>query len=183
MPNHCTNKLNVTGPAADLAAFRERFRGPNGEADFNGFVPMPESLAVGDVGALSGVASHGVPFDDLTAEQLDAIGYFLRRVGEEETRRQYDILRENKRLYGYTDWYGWCSEKWGTKWNAYYIADVTVSPDGRTLHYRFDTAWAPPVPVFAAASKAFPSLRLHVSWREEGGAHDTFDMKAGEYVY
>jgi len=44
------------------------------------------------------------------------------------------------------NWYGWCCENWGTKWNSY---DGNVSDSGIS----FNTAWAPPTPVIAALAK------------------------------
>lgn len=34
------------------------------------------------------------------------------------------------------DWYNWCIEKWGTKWNAY---DTYINEE--KLYAKFDTAW------------------------------------------
>ena len=43
----------------------------------------------------------------------------------------------NMKIYGHPTWYDWCCENWGTKWNSMH-GDA----------YSFDTAWAPPVPIF-----------------------------------
>jgi hypothetical protein len=52
------------------------------------------------------------------------------------------------------NWYDWCVENWGTKWNSY---DGNVTEDGIS----FNTAWAPPTPVIVAlAKKIGKSLRL-----------------------
>ena len=44
------------------------------------------------------------------------------------------------------NWYDWCCENWGTKWNSY---DGNVTDDG----IGFNTAWSPPSPVITALSK------------------------------
>lgn len=51
---------------------------------------------------------------------------------------------ENIRKYGYPQWYDWCVENWGTKWNV--EDDVDVSYDKNTDEYdiTFDTAWSVP---------------------------------------
>jgi hypothetical protein len=49
-------------------------------------------------------------------------------------------------LTGDWDWYNWRVENWGTKWEV----DVNTTRSGKTLALAFDSAWAPPVPVFEA---------------------------------
>ena len=51
---------------------------------------------------------------------------------------------ENIKKYGYPQWYDWCIENWGTKWNV--EDDVDVNYDKNTDEYdiTFDTAWSVP---------------------------------------
>ena len=49
--------------------------------------------------------------------------------------------------YGFSDWYAWQIEHWGTKWDACNI-DAELSADGSLVLY-FDTAWSPPVGIYA----------------------------------
>jgi hypothetical protein len=53
---------------------------------------------------------------------------------------------ENKELmkkYGYSDWYGWACDNWGTKWD---ISEFYgVDRDGDTISFAFSSAWSPPV--------------------------------------
>lgn len=51
------------------------------------------------------------------------------------------------------DWYNWCIEKWGTKWNTY---DTFVDVDN--LSIGFDTAWDAPFLVFEKISEYEPEL-------------------------
>ena len=44
MPNHCDNKLTVTGPKAEVDRFILKARGEKECLDVNKFVPMPEEL-------------------------------------------------------------------------------------------------------------------------------------------
>jgi len=52
---------------------------------------------------------------------------------------------ENKELmkkYGYSDWYGWACDNWGTKWD---ISEFYgVDRQGDTISFAFSSAWAPP---------------------------------------
>jgi hypothetical protein len=52
------------------------------------------------------------------------------------------------------NWYNWCCENWGTKWNSY---DGNVTEDG----IGFNTAWAPPSPLIAVlANQIDKPLRM-----------------------
>ena len=62
---------------------------------------------------------------------------------------------ELEKKYGFSDWYGWANNNWGTKWNVYandfYPEDpkveLTADDDNyeAQLAFGFDTAWAPPI--------------------------------------
>ena len=60
---------------------------------------------------------------------------------------------ENKELikkYGYSDWYGWACDNWGTKWDLceFYGVDrqyLTETSEGEsTISFAFSSAWSPP---------------------------------------
>ncbi len=77
----------------------------------------------------------------------------------------------NYRKYGVIDWYHWCCQNWGTKWNA---GDVEVWEQDDELCYRLDTAWSPPVgvidfmPTFLKQIEC-PDLKIEWLWAEEQG--------------
>lgn len=53
----------------------------------------------------------------------------------------------NVHRFGHNDWYDWCIENWGTKWNA----KETFVVDDHTVD--FETAWSMPEPVFVELAK------------------------------
>lgn len=63
---------------------------------------------------------------------------------------------ENERAFKVTA-LDWCTENWGTKWNAYQQREIVKTKDSLTLC--FDTAWSIPYPWFAAVFN-----KLHVSF-------------------
>lgn len=50
--------------------------------------------------------------------------------------------------YGADNWYDWCVQNWGTKWNC--DMDCENSSDASIS---MDTAWSPPIPIVAQLSK------------------------------
>ena len=53
--------------------------------------------------------------------------------------------------YGYSDWYGWACDNWGTKWDIceYFGVDrqyLSEQSDGEsTISFSFSSAWSPPI--------------------------------------
>lgn len=46
--------------------------------------------------------------------------------------------------YGYSNWYDYCTNEWGTKWDVGDQGCSDIHPDGTMLHTYFDSAWSPP---------------------------------------
>jgi len=116
MPNWCNNTLEITH--SDPAMI-ERARSAFADGRLlDEFHPVPNDLKI--------VAG---------------------RVGADDDQAQKDLVAQeqaNRAKYGYANWYDWCVNEWGTKWdvggNGYEAQDI---PNG--LIMTFDSAWAPPV--------------------------------------
>lgn len=55
--------------------------------------------------------------------------------------------RDMAAKYGATDWYSWCVNNWGTKWD---VGDKDISTDdlpieAGSITFSFDSAWSPPI--------------------------------------
>ena len=64
-------------------------------------------------------------------------------------------------------WFHWCTEHWGTKWEACEVKRMTREDDGVVV-YDFITAWAPPVEWLTAVAKQFPALHFWLRYEEPG---------------
>ena len=69
----------------------------------------------------------------------------------------WDVQRANPNR----NWYDWCNQNWGTKWNAYEIEKRATGV------YWFATAWPPPLPVMRTLSTLFPELVIEIDYQEE----------------
>jgi hypothetical protein len=47
--------------------------------------------------------------------------------------------------YGYSSWYDYCVNEWGTKWDVGEDGASDIHPDGTMLNTYFDSAWSPPI--------------------------------------
>jgi len=54
---------------------------------------------------------------------------------------------ERRAQTGYTDWYNFCTNRWGTKWDISIQEVCDRDEDGLGFAGSFDTAWAPPTGV------------------------------------
>jgi hypothetical protein len=113
MPNWCNNTVEIYH---NDPAMIERARKAFNEGKFlSEFIPVPEDLQIA-----AGFLGNG---DEQTALEL---------------KEQANIKK-----HGYKNWYDFCVNEWGTKWDVgadgYPAEDI---PGGLML--TFDSAWAPP---------------------------------------
>jgi hypothetical protein len=59
-----------------------------------------------------------------------------------------EATARNVEKYGYGNWYDWCVNEWGTKWDVGGDGQTDIHPDGRMLHTTFDSAWSPPIAAY-----------------------------------
>jgi len=82
--------------------------------------------------------------------------------------------KANKEKYGYTDWYQWRIDKWGTKWpdsDTRSESDpvIATSSDGvSTIAFGFETPWGPPIEAFHKISSDYPNLLFCLYYEEPG---------------
>ena len=48
----------------------------------------------------------------------------------------------------YSDWYSFCVNEWGTKWDVESYSEPEVSESGLSLEASFDSAWSPPIEAY-----------------------------------
>ena len=70
----------------------------------------------------------------------------------------YNLYQET----GYLDWYHWCCNHWGVKWNA-----CDCDFNGDTLY--FDSPWGYPEPIYQKLCETFPDEQIKFRWFEEQG--------------
>jgi hypothetical protein len=193
MPNHVTNKVEITSTNAQEAL---SFMHSDARSfDFNNVIPMPESLNI-ESGTVTDAALAYYLTDGLTkaitadqieeyykeeyfsskAEQVERAVETAQRCLDKDLQTHEQLLELGKKVvlnihtYNCQTWYEWSPQNWGTKWNAY---DITVSEN----QVKFDTAWNSPVPVLDAWIAKF-NLTCTVKAFDEG--HNFWFIKTYE---
>ena len=71
-----------------------------------------------------------------------------------------NLGEKERKKYGKNNWYDWCIENWGTKWN-------TIGTYACENEVFFDTAWDSPVPIFKRLTEIFPNVDMELTYADE----------------
>lgn len=163
MPNWVQNDISLSGEEEDIKKVLELVKSEESDFDFNKIIPMPKELEIAsssdnDFAIICYISNKlTIPFEQLDKRYLKYVtNMFNKNFASDIYERLFDrtddmdrlyelgkICCENIRNYGHVDWYDWCIDNWGTKWNAcdVYAGDNFIS---------FQTAWNVPDPIFEA---------------------------------
>lgn len=151
MPNWCTNAVLIQGEPEEVGKLLEFVEEESNPFSLNKIIVMPPQLREQSAPA-----------------------------------RVEDVIKENVEKYGAKDWYDWANMFWGTKWNTsdtsiIYDNTSPMMPGDRTVRIEFNTAWAPPMPVYEVLAKKFPNTNIFASYDEPGVGFSGWVMyKGGE---
>jgi len=71
---------------------------------------------------------------------------------------------DNLKTHGYTDWYTFCLENWGTKWD---VSNGFINCEEPTcIDVGFETAWSPPIAFYKKMEEL--GFSISADYREEG---------------
>jgi hypothetical protein len=113
MPNWCNNVVELSHENPEM--MERAVKSFNDGSFLNEFIPVPADLQI----------TAGRESDENAQKALE----------EKE--------KANQEKHGYTNWYDYCVNEWGTKWDIEPYEPVTLQEDGR-LTMSFDSAWSPP---------------------------------------
>ena len=149
MPNWCNNSVEIYHE--DPAMIERARKAFNDGALLNEFIPVPEDLRNTVSGSMG-----------------------------EDKRAEHEAQQEaNRAKHGYANWYDYCVNEWGTKWDV--GADGNPAQDiPGGLMLGFDSAWAPPI---AAYEKLMDQgFRIRAMYFEGGMAYaGIFDENGDDY--
>lgn len=172
MPNHVTNIIEIKGDPARIKSLFEAVKNDEyglGSIDFNKLTPMPPELDIEEGSQTKRGLKAYKDFIEVYTFNGKKENYDLAHIPEKAEqaflRVRPDIdpaawelgkkAFQNQQRWGFTTWYGFCTNQWGTKWNAYGYENG-VQFDGNSL--RFLTAWSPPQPVITKLATMYPDL-------------------------
>jgi hypothetical protein len=93
------------------------------------------------------------------------------RCGADDSPEQIALeaaQKNNIEVHGYKDWYDWCVNEWGTKWDV--GADGNPAQDiPGGLMLGFDSAWSPPIQAYGKLEDL--GFRIRAMYYESGMAY------------
>ena len=117
MPNWCNNSVEIYHE--DPAMIERARKAFNGEGLLGEFIPVPQELRDTVSGSM----------------------------GEDKREAHEAQQKANVEKYGYANWYDFCVNEWGTKWEI--GADGNPAQDiPGGLMLGFDSAWSPPIAAY-----------------------------------
>jgi hypothetical protein len=121
MPNWCNNVVELSHE--DPKMMERAVKSFNEGHFLNEFIPVPEELNI-----VAGYAGEGDKQKQLEEQE-----------------------KANDAKYGYKNWYDYCVNEWGTKWDvggdSAYGDPAELNENGR-LTISFDSAWSPPTQAY-----------------------------------
>jgi len=138
MPNWCNNSVEIYH---DDPKMLERVRSAfNGEGLLQEFIPVPKELS-----------------DTVSGSFGDT----------DEQAKLLEKTKANIEKYGYGNWYDFCVNEWGTKWEI--GADGNPAQDiPGGLMLGFDSAWSPPIAAYEKLTNM--GFRIRAMYCESGMA-------------
>lgn len=184
MPNHVENIITLKGDEQRIREMLEEIQYDElglGTVDFNKIIPMPESLNI-ESGSRTdrGLKAYSdfidvYVFSRNAEEALNALQNIPRESENAFLRKRSDVKADewelgktawnNVQNYGASTWYEWCTNNWGTKWNAYGYDEGTDYSASGNLH--FQTAWSAPHPVIKKLAQMYPDIIFEHEWADE----------------
>lgn len=178
MPNWVTNNIlfDCTNSKYTPEDIAKRVHGKTEDGrelvfDFNRITPMPECLNIeassrGEDGyrAYMKFLEESKGKSERQKARLEEM--YRTSVGDESWLLGMSY-HANKRLTGSANWYDWCCNNWGTKWNACDAYMEDPFPGERYLHVSFQTAWSAPRGLIQKLSKILSGVTVEHEWSDE----------------
>lgn len=133
MPNWCNNAIEISHE--DRSKMEALVAAVNEGKFFNHVIPVPESLSI-----VAGVAGPEGSPEQIELEQAE---------------------ERNLAQHGYRNWYDFCVDQWGTKWDTDPYNAVELPADSNKVTFGFDTAWGPATGVYNALMDQGFAVRGH----------------------
>lgn len=166
MPNIAENILKIKGTKQQIEEV-VNYLNPNDNKseviDFNNIKKMPSDL---DITASSlGDVFYEYLYNNEKIDDLKLLKKTFVNGNVNDIKKGLELAiayNNNIKNYGYKEWYDWCEENWGSKWNAF-----DSSFDGNDTFF-FETASNGVNELIELLSKRFEDVEFEYKWHESG---------------
>lgn len=170
MANHVRNRLIIKADEKKIKEITDFLMGePDDDGqpcyiDFNKIITMPAELKIesGSRGEMGEVILNKKGF--YAGQPYEKVKEMFAKLSPEQQEESLKIARKyrsNRKKYGYTTWYDWRVENWGTKWNAF----NQRKPASNEIW--FETAWSCVIKLIGELGEKFPGVTFDYTWADE----------------
>ena len=178
MPNWCTNHITIEGGHDTLAYMDLLMKADAWERSADDdpemgqpmqLVPMPAVLRGTRSPAPTGRFDHDGRLMALVNDP--SLEHWTPERYEVDKAEHYALVEraeQAKAETGYSDWYSWATDEWGTKWSMEvfsYTFDADIDPE--VIRIEGQTAWAPPTELLQKVSEKF-DVKIGLTYCEPG---------------
>lgn len=202
MANDIKNKLVVKcSKKEELENFLEKIKGDNEyngriqDLDFNRIIQMPIELAATSESTATSEAIYYYLVKTNKNDLLPKLLYYpqfysLDRFTNKSQEELQEIFKVGERYYnnyvkyGYTTWYGWAINNWGSKWNCYETWIEECSNTELTMYFETANSGVPNI-VFLL-SKMFPTFSFEYKFADEDLTYNCgegYTNDEGEFIF
>lgn len=190
MPNWVYNNITIQGPTDQVDSIRDRLNAPFTRHYKDYWDSETKKHIEKDIHFSAPVFSFWNivrPSDEIMNEYLEHSPRMKSSLDDKEAWNA-ELIKQYKES---NDWYTWNNRNWGTKWDVAVgdgeeypetelIDEIEEEVGNKSIIYRFDTAWSPPVPAIMALSQLVPNCVVTLDWQEEQGFGGQVEFVRGE---
>jgi len=157
MPNWCFNRVRISlhnMSDEERKKFREETKismENDAEFSFQNILPCPQELRDHSSGSFCTEEEYA----DQEPCKFDGSLRMTKKMSEKFTEK-----------FGAKDWYNWCNNNWGTKWDPN-STDFDQNEEDE-IQVSFDTAWGPAEGIYTYLLETYPKLSISWFYNEPG---------------
>lgn len=174
MANDIMNRITFNGDPEKIKTLLSQLHGENG-FDFNRLIPMPKELDITSPSPWEIYIEHHRDSEDMIERLPLQYKDEYKKAKRNHTPSEKDLIYGERAYnnildYGHPTWYEWCTEKWGTKWNAYECSiNLNI--------VQFCTAWSIPRPIIQKMHEIFPDMDFIWEFADEDRGYNVGRFK------
>ncbi len=170
MPNHCYNLVTITGPGTADLKKKLGNRTTLKKGLLHTLLPVPAVVMDNTSGGLEGEFTDwfesGKPeaWTSKNNDKLTLDSEYKYDKSKRTIRQVFKAYEDALTQTGFTSWYNWCRQTWGSKW-GFYDTEVKSFRKDR-IEFKARSAWCPPCEGLKTLSKAH-NVDIEIKTTEE----------------
>lgn len=175
MPNWCQGYINITGDAAKIKEFDDKFKAKHVSIEASSTTILKKMFEECEyVDKKYRVTHYTNKSASEKSKEMSVTVNVIDNIVEKESYSFVNFVTPTEEDY-LNGWYDWNCKNWGTRSDIYDFQKPEYDEGDTSINYSFSTAWSPCCPVVKAMAEAFPELEFEYSYDESGMCYAGID--------